>query len=290
MSNPLIVQKSDDGGTGLSVVDGGIDLANDLTAESMDWVDVTIDGASEAIEIIGLVLDPLGGFFSAGVGWIIDHVSFLREPIDALLGDPDQITAVAATWQKIAESLLSTAQGIGDEVGSVSSWEGEAADHYRTSAQTLGAMTYGAMAGAAAMSALTTAAGVLTGSVRDAVYKAISGFVERVVIYIVTALASSWFTFGASIEVAIGVVEVDAETQAVYTETTIARAEFQVTVYTGKLGRICAKIVPILQKLQHWAEVMKDSHLGQAMEAIEKSHVKDAVGGAHDANQQAHGD
>ena len=36
-------------------------------------------------DTIGFAIDPLGSVLTAGVGWLLEHISFLREPLDALL-------------------------------------------------------------------------------------------------------------------------------------------------------------------------------------------------------------
>ena len=231
------------------------------------------------LDILGLVLDPLGGIFSAGVGWLINHIGFLKEPVDAMLGDPLEIAAVASTWANIGQAMAKTSGEFGDELASVTSWKGTAADEYRASGGVYTDLLAGAAGAAYAMSGLVTATGVLVATTRDAVFKAISEFVERVVIYIISALASSWITFGASLEVAIGVIEVDADLQMASIETTTIKVEAEVTVYTGKLGRIAQKIEPIVQALERWKGRMDGTKLKQAMDLLSTPAGKAVKGG-----------
>ena len=291
MSNPLIVApESGDWASGGGLLEDGKSFVGDLSADSVDPLSTTLDGVTGALDILGLVTDPLGGFFQAGVGWIIEHVGFLREPFDALLGDPAQITAVAATWLKISESLKDTATKVGDEVSSVSSWQGDAANAYRKTAGGYQEMLTGGELAAGTIAGLVTAAGMLIGATRDWVLKTISSFVERVVIYIISALASSWFTFGASLEVAVTAIEVDGEMQVVSIQTTTVKVEVQVTVYTGKLGRIAAKIAPILTKLSTYAEQMENSGLTKFLDAVDRTQIPAAAGAVNDTRTSAQGD
>lgn len=255
--NDLIVDaKANNWATGGGILSDTRTLINDLNSDTTDALDISIDAALETIAIIGLVLDPLGGFFKAGVGWIIEHVDFLREPVNALLGNPNDVQAVASTWMNVGTYLMSTAGDLDAEHDTIASWQGDASDHYRDTLEAMALMTRGAGGASMGISSMVTAAGVVTGMLRDELYKMIAGFVERVVIYIITALASSWFTFGASIEVAIGVIEVDAEMQTVSIETTTVQAQVQITVYTGKLGKIAAKVLPVIEKLKSWKTKM----------------------------------
>ena len=55
------------------------------------------DAGGFALDVLGDIGDPLGAVISCAVGWIVNHVSFLREPIDWLAGDPHSIEASATT-------------------------------------------------------------------------------------------------------------------------------------------------------------------------------------------------
>lgn len=270
MSNDLIVAPQATNWTsGAGFLSDGKALVDDLNSASASGVDIAVDSVIGTLDILGLVLDPLGGLFAAGVGWLVNHIAFLKEPVDAMLGDPDEIAAVPNTWANIAESLLAAAGQLQNEFAAVGAWEGEAADHYRQAGGVYAELVDAAGAAAIAMSGLTTATGVLVAMTRDEVFKVVSAFVERVVLYILAAPASSWFTFGASLEVGIGVIEVDAEMQAVSIETTTARVEVEVTVYTGKLGQIARKIEPVISALQRWHDRMDGSTFGDAMRFLD---------------------
>ena len=54
--------------------------------------------------------DPLQGLLSAGIGWLIEHVSFLSEPLDYLAGDPDLVQEKAQTWDNIKTALEQAAK------------------------------------------------------------------------------------------------------------------------------------------------------------------------------------
>lgn len=52
---------------------------------------------------LGTIMDPFQAIFAAGVGWLMEHVAILREPLDWLAGDPKEIEGHAQTWRDLQE-------------------------------------------------------------------------------------------------------------------------------------------------------------------------------------------
>ncbi|MBA8823289.1 hypothetical protein FHX42_000618 [Saccharopolyspora lacisalsi] len=67
-----------------------------------DWDTAGLSAMSLGIDAVGVAADPLGTLASWGVGWLIEHVWFLRDAFDALMGDPDEIAGMASTWERSA--------------------------------------------------------------------------------------------------------------------------------------------------------------------------------------------
>jgi EspA-like secreted protein len=97
-------------------------------------------GASVALDTLGFVADPFQSLLSAGVGWAIEHISFLHEPLDALAGDPQQIRAAAQAWHAASSELAAIADELrgsgapGAAATPPAGWQGAAADGYARSA------------------------------------------------------------------------------------------------------------------------------------------------------------
>lgn len=194
----------------------GTGLLNDVTNLATDRgaLDFTLDGVSFGLDALSMTLDPFGAVASAGVGWLLNHVGFLREFLDQLTGDAAQIQAVAATWRNIERELVDAGDQYQTALSGVSSWSGVAADDYRQAAS-----DYVRLLEAIAQQCNTTAegveiAGILVGTERALVYDALSSFIGRCVVEAVAAVASSWFTFGGSLAAFVAVVDVDASIQA----------------------------------------------------------------------------
>ena len=80
------------------------------TDRPWDAGEIGFAASAAALDSLGTVMDPLGELGAAGVGWVIEHVEFLHEPLDWLAGDPTQITAQARTWHNMSRELGRIAQ------------------------------------------------------------------------------------------------------------------------------------------------------------------------------------
>src|SRR5690349_11015037 len=90
---------------GAGLLDSGASLTKDIgNASNGEWdaLAMSVDGASVALDVLGMVMNPLGEIVKAGVGWLLEHVECLREPLELLTGDPKAVDAVAQTWNNIA--------------------------------------------------------------------------------------------------------------------------------------------------------------------------------------------
>lgn len=210
MANPLVAEAEGPSGT------AGAGLVGDVASltEDHDAWDYGIDGVSLALDTLGMAMDPFGAIASAGVGWLLQHVSFLREPIDMVTGDPSQIAALQTTWHNIAERLRDAATEYANSIKSVDTWNGSAADAYRAAAQDFVDLLNGTADHAEHASEGMLAAGIIVGTERGLIYDALSSFIGRLVIEAIAALASSWCTFGASIGAFLVAADLDATIQA----------------------------------------------------------------------------
>jgi hypothetical protein len=244
-ANPLVAKTAPPSGTaGAGLIS---DIGN-LTADNDPW-DYTIDGACTALDTIGLAFDPFGAIASAGVGWLLQHVEFLREPIDKLTGDAAAITAVSETWSNIAKSLDRDAADYVSALKSTEHWTGQAADDYRRAAEDLRAVLEATANHAMHASDGIMAAGILVGTERSIIYGMISDFIGRVVVEALIALASSWFTLGASIAAFVAAVDIDAAIQAEETTLRVGALMKRVSKMAAVFGRMSARAQTLAKDL-----------------------------------------
>ncbi|MBB5910890.1 hypothetical protein [Actinoalloteichus hymeniacidonis] len=137
--------------------------------ENGDWDTVGLSAAGVGLDALGLVADPLGTLFSWGFGWMIENVPFLREPFDALMGNPDAIAGSAATWTNIGTEVKSVATDYRASIAETSDWTGLAGDSYRALAGVHADGIEQVGEAASGMASAVQGAGVLVGAVRGIV-------------------------------------------------------------------------------------------------------------------------
>jgi hypothetical protein len=203
-----------------------------------NWAGAGFGAVGTAMSALSLVADPLAGFLSAGIGWLIEHVSFLREPLDKLCGDPGAIQAESNTWKNIKTEMDAIRAEYEQAVGrEVSSWQDPVGDAYRAHADGLKTELAGYAQAADGASTAVMIGGVLVGIERGLIRELITTFVAKMVERAIIALAASFFTFGGA--------------AAVF----IADAVAEGSILAGK---IASKVANLLQKLADLATKVKN--------------------------------
>lgn len=187
------------GTNGLKMIDGAADSATAFSRG--DWVEGTINGVSAALDVVGMILNPLGTACSMVINWIMEHCGPLQDWLDELLGDPGVIRAGAESWRNIGDHL----SGIGPDYRNLvdtdtAGFSGLSIDAYRAAAggmvhvfDALSKVGYGVAAG------VEVAGGLLAG-VRDF----IQGLFSDLVGDAIGAVAQSALTLGIAAPAALG--------------------------------------------------------------------------------------
>jgi uncharacterized phage infection (PIP) family protein YhgE len=221
------------------------DAASTLTdARNHDWVNLGVDAVTDGLDLLGVAMDPLGSLASAGVGWLIEHISFLKEGLDKLAGSPEEVTAKAVTWTNISKQLSDSADQYEQAAAKVApDFQGGGGSAYQNLAKGYVATLRGASGQAKGASAAMNVAGALVGTERGLIRDMISSFVGELIVKAVAALAASWCTFGGTV--------------AAFIADTVVEGG----VLAEKIGSRIAKVVEKLDKLAKSA--------GKAKSAIE---------------------
>ncbi len=169
-----------------------------------DALSITMASIGMGIEILGMVLDPIGSLLTAGIGWLMEHVVIFRWPLDFLLGDPKGIEAAK---EAIYEEGKTVKQWSEDHKQSTSklleTWKGDAAEAFRSDmegvAEQLDALAgYLNLAGKQ-MGIAGAIIGAVRGIVRDIIAMTLAGILKAAIV----AVALAPVTFGGSIIAAI---------------------------------------------------------------------------------------
>ncbi|HYQ63187.1 M15 family metallopeptidase [Actinophytocola sp.] len=220
------------------------------TSDAIDKGDIlgsAMGVANVALDVIGVAGDPLGAISSAGVGWVLNAVKFLREPFDILMGNPSAITGSAQSWSTAAQGLSNTAQVYRQaSTTQTTSWTGAAGTGYRTtSANQADGLQALAQASQAVSSAMKTA-GQAVAQARQTVMNLISQAVQQIITICIEALASSWLSFGASI--AKGIAQ--SVQKAVTTATKTMQKVKDVVEKLQKIIKTVQQIVQLVQQVK----------------------------------------
>ncbi|GAB3435052.1 hypothetical protein [Actinophytocola sediminis] len=222
---------ADNATDGARIVDTVWQCAKDFENPS-DWV---FDGFALGLDVLGFVANPLGTLVGGGIGWLIEHVSFLKEPLDDLAGDPGAINGVAATWGAVAQECATISQEYATAATSeTTTWTGASGDAYRAAAAQVAEQVKALEGAASAVSTGVRASGILVATVRGIIRDIIADVVAEFLIAAVSALATSWCSFGASV--------------AAFTGWAVARAAATAGKIAGKVSKLLMKLAQAIRK------------------------------------------
>lgn len=205
--NPLVAeaQSSTTWYTGLGLVEDAAQISSGIQNNS--WVDGTLGGVGGSLDILGMAIDPLGSFVAWGVSWLMEHVRPLKEALDWLAGNPDEIAAHAATWRNVSVSTTDTQQQYADAVRTQTvGWTGASGDAYRGHAAQQVDILGGIATASKAISYAVEGAGLLVGLVRGIVRDLIAQFVATLAARLPQWLAEEGLTLGLATPVVVGQV------------------------------------------------------------------------------------
>ncbi|WP_425548863.1 WXG100 family type VII secretion target, partial [Amycolatopsis ultiminotia] len=214
----------------------GVPLLEDATGlkdaiENKDWAAVAIGAVGTALDTLTAVMDPFGAIFAAGVGWLMEHVGPLKEALNALTGNADEISSQAETWTNVAKELENVSAELTDLVKKdLQDWQGDAADAYRTRAEDTSALIASAQKGSEGAASGVKTAGEVVAAVRSLVRDTIADLVGHLISWALQVV----FTLG------IGMTWVVPQVV-----TAVAKTASKITQVTTKLVKALKALVPL---------------------------------------------
>lgn len=247
-TNPLVAQARDSTQwyTGLGLVEDAADITNGIQNNS--WVDGTLGGVGASLDILGMALDPIGSLVSWGVAWLMEHVKPLKDALDWLAGNPDEISAHAATWQNVSTHTARARQRYAEAVTSqLGEWDGPSGEAYRQHSQTQLAVMGGIANAATGISAAVKGAGLLVALVRGIVRDLIAQFIATLAARLPQWLAEAGATLGAATPLVIGQVS-----------SLVAKWVNKIQKFVRALLNSLRKLKPLLARLSQILTSLKD--------------------------------
>ncbi|MGC7093811.1 WXG100 family type VII secretion target [Amycolatopsis lurida] len=121
----------------------GTGLAQDLLGggEQLfkgDWTEGLLSMAAGGLDVGMKFKDIKGGgnpieiLTSMGLGWVIEHLSPMKDWLDQLTGNQDELDLTIQTWAEISKQVQATAEDLNTTVQQdCATWSGTSADRYR---------------------------------------------------------------------------------------------------------------------------------------------------------------
>ncbi|GLY65066.1 RHS repeat-associated core domain-containing protein [Amycolatopsis taiwanensis] len=229
MSNPLVAQKQDSTTwhSGINILDDAAGVYDGV--QSGSWIEGGISAIGAGMDLLTMAMNPVGTLISYGLNWLIEHVKPLKDALDHLAGDADQIAAYSQTWKNIAQAV----QGAGKDLAATvekdtANWTGQAADTYRTNLKNKIDHINAASTCAETISVVVEIVGVITGAVRglvrDMVTQAIGDFIQDAL--------EEVFSLGLG------------------TPVVVAQVVEQVSAWMEKIGATIKKLINSVEKLR----------------------------------------
>ena len=198
---------------------------------------------STALDTVAMALDPLSKLTAAGLGWLIEHIKFLRTPLDMLAGDPPEIARTAEQVHEFAADIRNAASDMTRASRTATEqWSGPAADAFGNTmavhqhrldvvGETVDTVGYVVETSMALIAALRNL-------IRDMITTVLGDIVSTMLV----ALATAPFTFGASLVVGVSRCVVIAMTSVVQMMAKIGKV-------AGLSGRTARRIDDLVDNL-----------------------------------------
>lgn len=213
----------------------------DLAAVS---VELGINVISAALDTVAFVMDPLAKLIAAGLGWLIEHVSFLKWPLDQVAGNPSEVTKVANELHKIGESLRNAGTELDETLKStITQWTGKGYDSFLKSINDRKGWIDANAKAADVAGYMVETTGALIAAVRTLIRDIITTVLGDIISTMLIALALAIPTFGASI--AVGVTKC------------VATVSVQVAAMLAKLAKVVAYAGRTLARLTGLSKLVK---------------------------------
>lgn len=179
-------------------------IGDDSASEADHVLGVAFDSIGALSSTVATVLDPLAALIGSGVGWLLEHISFLRKPLDYLMGDKAAIQANVDATSNLAAKLRQLSDDHRAELGATGGWTGMSAEKFTASMDKMG-QELDALADAVRTKAKVVAVtGTLVVILRDIVRDAVAQFIGTLISGAIQAVALLIPTFGASVPIFIG--------------------------------------------------------------------------------------
>jgi uncharacterized protein YukE len=297
--NPLLVNMDEQGKyKGTLFIEAYDSLIDSITGEAQSELDIAFNAIGAVASTVSLIVDPFGSALGAGFGWVMEHVGLLKELLDEVTGDPEDIQAnVEATKAKAAE-LRVLAEDHRGGLAKPDGWTGAASEKFQSSMDTLGKELDSLANAVEAKAKIVAMTGTIVSVVRDILRDAIAQFLGSVTANVIIGAAGAFFSFGGTLVYAGIQIAREAAELALSLGSKVKRVIATITKLIAKvvdLDGIMAKVGKGWERFDNAADAAEISYaVGQAYtgvdETIDKALLADDAKDEPDAAQKPSGD
>lgn len=207
-------------------------------------VEIGVTAIGAVADTVAFALDPLAKLMAAGLGWLIEHISFLKEPLDQIAGDPAEIKKLAEELHKIAETLRSAATDLDSALqAQITHWKGAGYDSFKNEIDTRRGQIEDAGHSVDIAGYVVETTMALIAAVRALIRDLITTVLGDIIATVLVGLALSVITFGASLVAAVG--------------TSVALATAQAISFAAKLAKLAGLGGRTVKRLEDLAAKIK---------------------------------
>ncbi|MDX8051084.1 hypothetical protein SK571_16985 [Lentzea sp. BCCO 10_0798] len=254
-----------------SLIDG---ISKDAESETEKALDITFNAIGAASATVMLAIDPLGSIIGAGVGWLIEHVSFLRDALNQLMGNPEEIQANVEANKARAAELRVLAEDHKSGLATFDGWTGASSERFKASMDGMGQELDELAQAVETKAKIVAIMGMLVTVLRDIVRDLIAQLIGSLIGGAILAAAAMIPTFGASIPIFCGFAVGKAVALGVNIASRVARvvaALGRQMKRIGDLDEIMKKVSKGWERFENSADVAEITYEGyKAQDGVNK--------------------
>ncbi len=232
----------------LAIIGPGVAMTR--SAVNGDWLSANglSSTVSTGMDVVGFVVDPIASMAASVAGFLLDYMPPLPSFLDGLAGNPREVTAMAGTWENIADRMRAQSEAFDEEVRrALDGWSGPAAAAYGEFAGAYVQVVQGIATMAGGMGTVMRMASNVVALVRSIVRDLIADLVGKLISWASQVVA----TFGVG---ATWVVPQAVQTIARWVE----RAREWINSLTNAIRGACTAIDEIQAALTRSAPLISD--------------------------------
>jgi uncharacterized protein YukE len=164
-----------------------------------------------SVDTLDAELRPLARLDDAGLGFVVEHVRFLEDPLDALRGNPGSVSVEGTFWRYCVADVTNLQQQLAASITVLEGgYEGAAATGFGDAATGIGRALAELRAVASQLNQRINVVADLVTHTRSVLGQWVEGYVDNLITEFTAARAASPITQGGSVATAIASAVADA--------------------------------------------------------------------------------